>query len=86
MFSYSRVQLILCKDYANERKASLLAISRVQLILCKDTKNNVYKKKRKHGGYEQPYFPMIKNTIREFYFKRLFDQILLVLYYVDSRL
>ena len=49
-------------------------------------KNNVYKKKRKHGGYEQPYFPLIKNTIREFYFKRLFDQILLVLYYVDSRL
>ena len=30
--------LILCKDDANERKASLLLISRVQLILYKDTK------------------------------------------------
>ena len=30
--------LILYKDNANERKASLLLISRVQLILYKDTK------------------------------------------------
>lgn len=30
--------LILCKDDANERKASLLLISRVRLILYKDTK------------------------------------------------
>ena len=30
------MQLILCKDNANERKESLLSISRVQLILCKD--------------------------------------------------
>ena len=31
--------LILCKDDANERKASLLLISRVQLILYKDNAN-----------------------------------------------
>ena len=30
-------QLIFCKDYANERKESLLSIFRVQLIFCKDT-------------------------------------------------
>lgn len=30
--------LILCKDDANERKASLLLISRVRPILYKDTK------------------------------------------------
>jgi hypothetical protein len=33
------VQLILCKDNANEWKESLLLISRVQLILCKDNAN-----------------------------------------------
>ena len=33
------MQLILCKDNANERKESLLSISRVQLILCKDNAN-----------------------------------------------
>ena len=31
------MQLIFCKDYANERKESLLSIFRVQLIFCKDT-------------------------------------------------
>ena len=37
MLTNSRVQLILCKDNANERKESLLSVSRVQLILCKDS-------------------------------------------------
>lgn len=31
--------LILCKDDANERKASLLLISRVRLIFSKDNAN-----------------------------------------------
>jgi hypothetical protein len=30
------MQLIFCKDNANERKRSLLLICRVQLIFCKD--------------------------------------------------
>ena len=37
MLTVSRVQLILCKDNANERNESLLSHFRVQLILCKDT-------------------------------------------------
>ncbi len=37
LLSDSRVQFILCKDIANERKESLLLFSRVQIILCKDT-------------------------------------------------
>ena len=32
------MQLILCKDNANERNESLLSNCRVQLILCKDKK------------------------------------------------
>jgi hypothetical protein len=32
------VQLIFCKDNANERNESLLSNCRVQLILCKDKK------------------------------------------------
>ena len=35
----SRVQLIFCKDNANERKESLLLISRMHLIFCKDNAN-----------------------------------------------
>ena len=51
MLSISRVQLILCKDYANERKESLLSISRVQLILCKDKlKSRAFKTTRKNLG------------------------------------
>ncbi len=30
------MQLILCKDNANERNESLLSYCRMQLILCKD--------------------------------------------------
>ncbi|OKZ27966.1 MAG: hypothetical protein BHV84_02355 [Prevotella sp. AG:487_50_53] len=33
------MQLILCKDNANERKESLLFIFRVRLILCKNNAN-----------------------------------------------
>ena len=36
---YAEMQLILCKDNANERNESLLSNCRVQLILCKDKKN-----------------------------------------------
>ena len=36
MFS-CMLQLILCKDNANERQENLFSIDRVQLILCKDT-------------------------------------------------
>ena len=35
---YAEMQLILCKDNANERNESLLSDCRVQLILCKDKK------------------------------------------------
>ena len=35
MLFISRVQLILCKDNANESNESLLLHCRVQLILCK---------------------------------------------------
>ena len=35
---YAEMQLILCKDNANERNESLLSNCRVQLILCKDKK------------------------------------------------
>ena len=31
------MQLIFCKDYANERNESLLSNCRVQLIFCKDS-------------------------------------------------
>ena len=36
LLSNCRVQLILCKDNANERNESSLSNCRVQLILCKD--------------------------------------------------
>ena len=36
LFSHCRVQLILCKDNANERNENLFSYCRVQLILCKD--------------------------------------------------
>ena len=36
LFPYYRVQLILCKDNANERNENLFPYCRVQLILCKD--------------------------------------------------
>jgi hypothetical protein len=35
---FAEMQLILCKDNANERNESLLSDCRVQLILCKDKK------------------------------------------------
>ena len=35
---YAEMQLILCKDNANERNENLLSNCRVQLILCKDKK------------------------------------------------
>ena len=34
-----RVQLIFCKDSANERKENVFSICRVQFILCKDSAN-----------------------------------------------
>jgi len=36
LLPFCRVQLIFCKNNANERKRSLLLICRVQLIFCKD--------------------------------------------------
>jgi hypothetical protein len=41
------VQLILCKDNANERNESLLSNCRVQLIFCKDKAKN---EKTQAGG------------------------------------
>ena len=37
---YAEVQLILCKDNANERNENLFSNCRVQLILCKDKQKN----------------------------------------------
>ena len=37
---YAEVQLIFCKDNANERNESLLSNCRVQLIFCKDKQKN----------------------------------------------
>ena len=34
------MQLILCKDNANERNENLFSNCRVQLILCKDKQKN----------------------------------------------
>ena len=39
MLTDCRVQLVLCKDNANERNGSLLTDCRVQLVLCKDNAN-----------------------------------------------
>ena len=38
LISICRVQLILCKNNASERKESKLSICRTQLILCKGSK------------------------------------------------
>ena len=51
LLSVARVQLILCKDNANERQESLLSVARVQLILCKD--NNFYFSKQNFATFIQ---------------------------------
>ena len=38
---YAEMQLIFCKDFANERNESLLSNCRVQLIFCKDFANRM---------------------------------------------
>jgi len=47
----SRVQVILCKDNANEWKESLLLISRVQVILCKDNERRVQQQAKRKFSF-----------------------------------